>query len=50
LIKSNFYSYVEKAAKDLELFTKILHEILAERGLFKESIKNEDIKMFCQNA
>jgi NEDD8-activating enzyme E1 regulatory subunit len=24
-----------------------LHEVLAERGVFKESIKAEEIKLFC---
>lgn len=50
MTNSFFYRYVEQANRDLEQFTHILHEILAERGLFKESIKTEDIKLFCQNA
>ena len=47
LSHSNFHRYVDQATKDLHHFTSILHEVLAERGVFKESITPDDIKLFC---
>jgi len=39
-----FFRYQEKAKEDLNIFSTILHEIMAQRGVFKESIKPEEIK------
>jgi amyloid beta precursor protein binding protein 1 len=42
--------YQEKAHADLEEFTTLLHQVMLERGVFKESISAEEIKLFCSNA
>jgi len=42
--------YQDKAHADLEVFTTLLHQVMLERGVFKESIPEEEIKLFCSNS